>query len=958
LTAYLNWYSTYGKGVTHIGWQFPFGVAENTSEIRVDTLVLINPVPDRIEPRYGPSADVTVILNDLKTGQPFSCGGPITFENLTPELATLSNYVDLGPQARIRISAIPSGEEKTKALGSTSSTWTLPSGEIKIKVKTPHLLEQNFTITVSPTSTWYVAADGSADFLTIQEAVDTAAPGDTIFVYSGKYNENVVIDKSITVDGEYNKPIIDGGGSGNTVTVLADNVTIKGCEITNSSGSYPDSGIFLDNVRNAVIDSNTIRDNLGRGIFVMWGSNNTITANEIFSNEKAGLRIDGTDANATVTWNYLHDNGEDGVFLYYARNVLIDNNEVDSNLLSGITPQGDSRNITITNNYLWLNHQNAIFTYASSNMTIENNNFNSNGQFGICLWASNNNRIISNEMTNDSLYVAESYGNTVEDNTVNAKPLVYLENATNRIVNDAGQVVLVNCTKITVKGLNLSNTDIGLELWQTSDSLIVDNLFQNNIWSIAAANSSGNTFYHNQFLGNSTEQVHIPSNAANTSNIWDNGYPSGGNYWSDYNGTDANHDGIGDTPYIIDANNVDHYPLMTSWAPTLTVENVVAWRWGGNTTVTCVAAGDVDGDGASEIVAGGYYFDGVRNVALLHVWNGSTLKVENSIPWFWGGDTEVTCIAVGDVDGDGKNEIVTGGYYYDGTRTVAQLHVWDGATLAVKKVQTWYWGGNTTINCLAIADVDGDGQMEIVTGGYYFDGVRNVALLHIWNGSTLAVKKVQSWDWGGDTTVNCLAIGDLYGNGQREIVTGGYYFDGVRRVAQLHIWNGTTLAVVGVQTWYWGGSTEINSVCIGDVDGDGASEIVTGGYYFDGTRNVALLHVWSASLSVERAVPWFWGGDTKALSVAVGDVDGDGKTEVVTGGYYFDGSEKVAQLHVWDGASLAVKDVKTWYWAGNTVVDSMVVSDVNNDLLYEIVTGGTFYYGSYDNAQLMEWSMM
>jgi hypothetical protein len=345
-------------------------------------------------------------------------------------------------------------------------------------------------------------------------------------------------------------------------------------------------------------------------------------------------------------------------------------------------------------------------------------------------------------------------------------------------------------------------------------------------------------------------------------------------------------------------------------------------------------------------------------VALLHVWNGSTLGVERAVAWFWGGDTVVTSLAVGDVDGDGQGEIVTGGYYFDGVRTVAQLHVWNGATLAVKKVQTWYWGGNTTIQSLAIGDVDGDGQKEIVTGGYYFNGTRDVALLHVWNGATLAVKKTQSWFWDGDTTVNCLAIGDVYGDGQKEIVTGGYSFDGVRRVAQLHVWNGSSLAVEAVQTWYWGGSTEVSSVCVGDVDGDNAMEIVTSGFYFDGVRNVALLHVWNgSSLTVERAVSWFWGGDTKAFSVAMGDVDCDGRFEVVTGGYYFDGVERVAQLHVWDGENLGVKDVKTWYWAGDTLVDSMVVSDVNNDLLSEIVTGGTFYYGSHDNAQLMEWTM-
>ena len=66
--------------------------------------------------------------------------------------------------------------------------------------------------------------------------------------------------------------------------------------------------------------------------------------------------------------------------------------------------------------------------------------------------------------------------------------------------------------------------------------------------------SNNTIFYHNNFVNN-TNQVEI---IESYNSAWDNS----GNYWSNYNGTDLNRDGIGDTPYDIDANNRDGYPLM------------------------------------------------------------------------------------------------------------------------------------------------------------------------------------------------------------------------------------------------------------------------------------------------------------------------------------------------------------------------------------------------------------
>ena len=72
-------------------------------------------------------------------------------------------------------------------------------------------------------------------------------------------------------------------------------------------------------------------------------------------------------------------------------------------------------------------------------------------------------------------------------------------------------------------------------------------------------------------------------------------------------------------------------------------------------------------------------------------------------------------------------------------RNVAQLSFGMAQHLQLEKVKTWYWTGNTVINSVAIGNVDGDSQVEIVTGGYYFDGIRNVAQLVEWNGASLGM---------------------------------------------------------------------------------------------------------------------------------------------------------------------------------------------------------------------------
>jgi parallel beta-helix repeat protein len=117
---------------------------------------------------------------------------------------------------------------------------------------------------------------------------------------------------------------------------------------------------------------------------------------------------------------------------------------------------------------------------------------------------------------------------------------------------------------------NFTGCDIAVNM-QGYRNVVRNNNFQNNQVAIHIFGGGNNQIYHNNFLANSkqvgeqhSDVTQWPLDAYYTSvnNTWNQPYPSGGNYWSDYTGNDINTDGIGDTPYHIIENYTDQYPLL------------------------------------------------------------------------------------------------------------------------------------------------------------------------------------------------------------------------------------------------------------------------------------------------------------------------------------------------------------------------------------------------------------
>lgn len=127
--------------------------------------------------------------------------------------------------------------------------------------------------------------------------------------------------------------------------------------------------------------------------------------------------------------------------------------------------------------------------------------------------------------------------------------------------NDFEGINPVSSSEITISGNYIENSIEGIFLSSSTSNIIYGNTIRDHIYGIEAGQSSNNNkMYHNNLYDND-------QNAKDAcTNTWDDGYPSGGNYWDDYTGDDNNDDGIGDTPYNIPGgSSKDRYPLMNPW---------------------------------------------------------------------------------------------------------------------------------------------------------------------------------------------------------------------------------------------------------------------------------------------------------------------------------------------------------------------------------------------------------
>lgn len=300
--------------------------------------------------------------------------------------------------------------------------------------------------------------------------------------------------------------------------------------------------------------------------------------------------------------------------------------------------------------------------------------------------------------------------------------------------------------------------------------------------------------------------------------------------------------------------------------------------------------GDIDGDGINEILLGGYENSGICRIYYYDPVQKTYLE---EYSWFVSGGSyhSPSGACVVDLDEDGDLEFCVSWEYssYDGV----YAYSWDGETLTTLD---WYYGtGVDFVYDIYTCDYDDDGHPEVLIANDPPSGGIHVSALG-WDTDNSKFVFETSWTCpsGSGYSVPMVSSGDVDNDGKTEVIADVSNLDYATAGTWALNWDDDTQTWAGVPVWtsYPAGTTVFGNG-VGDVDGDGTPEIGVGSY---GGTPGGWLFEWDGDSYVQVWHGEYPGQEPVIESVAVGDADNDGDIEFCFG---------TGNVHVigWDGSS-------------------------------------------------------
>jgi hypothetical protein len=413
-------------------------------------------------------------------------------------------------------------------------------------------------------------------------------------------------------------------------------------------------------------------------------------------------------------------------------------------------------------------------------------------------------------------------------------------------------------------------------------------------------------------------------------------------------------------------------PLATS--PSWTAESD---RAGAKFGSSVASAGDVNGDGYADVIVGAYDYDnGLAHQGRAYLYHGSASGPGNSANWeaengFGWGYFGYSVAGAGDVNGDGYSDIVIG------SPPKGRAYVYHGSAAGLSTAANWVavcdqgdaWFG---VSVASAGDVNGDGYADVIVGALNYDnGEENEGRAFVYRGSASGLSPTPSWTAESDQVNGAFGndvagAGDVNGDSYADVIVGAHGYDnGEEDEGRAFVYHGSASGLS--QTTNWSAEGDQGNARFGgtvagsgDVNGDGYADVLIGASnYSNGEASEGRAFVYHGSPSGLSSTP-SWSAESNQVGAffgtcvaSAGDLNGDGHADVIVGaGLYTNGQANEGRAFVYLGSASGLSPAANWTAESNQAGASFGWSvagagDVNGDGYADVIVGAD----SYDNGQ-------
>ncbi len=395
-------------------------------------------------------------------------------------------------------------------------------------------------------------------------------------------------------------------------------------------------------------------------------------------------------------------------------------------------------------------------------------------------------------------------------------------------------------------------------------------------------------------------------------------------------------------------------------------------------------AGDVNGNGYADVIIGAYQYDnGETDEGRAFVYHGSDTGLSLTADWtvesnqveaYFG----ISVSTAGDVDGDGYSDVIVAAYAYDDTLTdEGRVYVYHGSDTGLPSTPDWTAEGGQAYAYFGIyvstaGDVDSDGYADVIIGAYGYDaGEVDEGRAYVYSGSPGGLSPVPDWTAESDQANGSFgqfvsAAGDVNGDGYADVIVGAPgYNNGQTDEGRTYVYHGSVTGLSLIADWtaesdqayaYFGYSAST----AGDINGDGYADVIVGAPQYDNTQtNQGQAYVYHGSeAGLSLTADWTAESDQASAYFGIsastaGDVNGDGYTDVIIGAYGYDNGETFeGRAYVYHGSASGLSEVDPWTAESDQMYayfgwSVSTAGDVNGDGFADVIIGAP----EYDNGE-------